>query len=315
MAAKSAAVVLCFAILDEGDVVDAFIDYHRSIGIDAFVGVDLGSTDGTLEKLAAYERRGLLHLTRLDAPDSIDQSDGTYWMEKARRVFGARWCVAADPDEFWVVPSGDLAAYLGAVPDAIVVAPRYNVVPSQHAGRLATFDDFSTIVRRPLDFDYAAALPPEKIASLDRSAAEALLRDFPPEILRRVLPKIAVRPEVFQKAVAGGHDVVATGDASRHYAKDAYVAHVPFRNPAQFRRKAENVARFVDRNLPHYPSVLIALHWIRLRALLRYDLIEDEFRRQMLDGGVLEEGLRSGMLAADTALSARLKHVRFGLEG
>ncbi len=61
-------IVVCFGIVDEADIVKDFLDYHLSLGIEYFVATDVGSTDGTLDILSAYERSGRLHLTRLADP-------------------------------------------------------------------------------------------------------------------------------------------------------------------------------------------------------------------------------------------------------
>lgn len=306
-----APLVLCFAILDEVDVVDDFIAYHEGTGIDAFVGIDLGSTDGTLEKLAPHESRGRLHLTRLDAPDSIDQDDGARWVSTAKRVFDARWCLAADPDEFWVFPEDDAPRWFAALPEcSVAVVPRYNLAPERTAaGGLEHFSDFTLLVRQPIDFHYDHGLAAAEIAP-DEEISGLLWRD-PPEVLRRVLPKVAARAPVIRRAIAGGHDVETTqADAVRHYAQDAFVAHVPFRSPQQYERKAANVSRFVERNLRRYPEAPVALHWIRLHELYKRRSIGREFERQVFDEAEAARQLQDGVLVRNDRLSRRLRERR-----
>src|SRR5215469_2258436 len=102
-------IVICFAAIDDADVVEYFIQYHLSIGVDAFVATDLGSRDGTLDVLEAYETKGVLHLTRHSSPEAGDADDGLDSVATAIRVYGAEWCIFADPDEFWIVPHDDVA--------------------------------------------------------------------------------------------------------------------------------------------------------------------------------------------------------------
>lgn len=303
-------IVMCFAILDEEDIVEYFIEHHLSIGVDAFVGVDLGSKDGTLEKLAAYEERDLLHLTRLAAPDAYERDDHIRFVKTAQRVFDAQWCLTADPDEFWVVPNHDLPQYLGALPTSIVTVPRYNFLPERtHGSELKHFSELSLLVRRPLEFNYGSELAPDKVASIDREDATALLWRYPPEILRWVQAKVAARATVVKKFVPGAHNVEPIDDATqRQHADDAYIAHVPFRSLEQFRRKARDVFRCVERNLPEY-SALVPPHWIRLHALHRHHLVEEEFGRQILDETTIAQYLADGTVARDEVLAQRLRQL------
>jgi hypothetical protein len=45
-------ITLCFGVIDEVDLISHFIDYHLELGIDTFIGTDVGSTDGTLDILS-----------------------------------------------------------------------------------------------------------------------------------------------------------------------------------------------------------------------------------------------------------------------
>ena len=200
-------VILCFGVIDEEDILEYFIDYHLSIGIDAFVAVDVGSTDGTLDILSRHERAGHLHLTRL--PDA--NSDwGALMVQTAAEYYRAEWCLFADADEFWVFPEADAASYLTAAPSGIVIFPRCNLVPRRERAAVAHFSNFDLLVRRPLDFSYVEPINVlENFRARRESAhyAARLLWSYPPEIMRAMMPKVAARPSLIKRLDVGFHDV------------------------------------------------------------------------------------------------------------
>jgi hypothetical protein len=149
---------MCFGIVDEADIVRDFIEYHASLGIERFVATDVGSSDGTLDILGEYERSGRLHLTRYDNPSVRPEHRDwlTAMAARAREQFDASWCVFADPDEFWVFPTGDAPSYFERAPAPIVIFPRHNMLPvaGRQIGEAAHYRNFDLVVRRPLEFLY-----------------------------------------------------------------------------------------------------------------------------------------------------------------
>ncbi len=83
--------VMTLLVRDESDIVRQNIDFHLAQGVDFIVATDNGSTDGTRDILADYERRGVLHL--IDEPGR-DYRQGE-WVSRmaliARERFGADW--------------------------------------------------------------------------------------------------------------------------------------------------------------------------------------------------------------------------------
>ncbi|MGA8535650.1 MAG: glycosyltransferase family 2 protein [Candidatus Tumulicola sp.] len=303
-------IVLCFAVIDEADVVEHFVEYHLSLGVDALVATDLGSTDGTLDVLKKYELQGILHLTRLASPELFDEHNGVDWVTTARAAFGAQWCLFADPDEFLVLPDGDAADYLSSAPAPIMGLPKYNVLPERgKTGKVKHFSEFSMLVRQPLEFHYDLKLKMRYQPSYD-ATVRALLSDYPPEILRAVQPKVVARADVIKSMVPGCHNVIPQDPATSYRREDrAYVAHFPVRSLAQFQRKAELVCDCIERTPPEYPNVAVAEHWVRLNALFRHNLVGEEFERQLLSDREIEAYMREGILQRDESLSHRLREL------
>jgi Glycosyl transferase family 2 len=296
-------IVLCFGTLDDDDVVEQFVEYHLSCGIDAFVATDVGSTDRTLDILERYEASGRLHLTRLQNPEigDVERDWGSAMIPLATRHFGAGTCVFADADEFWVFPNMDAHAYFSSASPKIAVFPRYNVLPTRDArsGDVAHFTTFDLAVRRPLEVRYDIS---------QRDTAEGLrhlLHGYPPEILRSVLPKVAATADAISSVCVGYHDVVSLRpDVPRLHETVGYVAHYPARSFDQWRRKAEHVARFTEKNSPDDYQYTSA-HWVRLCALLKAGRIDEDFNRQILSDSEIDLRLAEGVLKRDDAIARR----------
>jgi glycosyltransferase involved in cell wall biosynthesis len=307
-------IILCFGVVDEADIIEDFIEYHLHLGIDGLVATDVGSTDGTLDILALYERRGCLQLIRYHDPTrtGLDHDIAAGMLRVAREYYQADWCLFCDADEFWVFP-GDVGAYLASVPDPVVTFPRYNMVPVRESETgLAHFSKFDLVVRRPLNFVY-------DLTRWDQPDGLALLRDgYPPEILRAVGPKVVARADAIRSVGHGFHEVVPRHGALPHYREQAgYVAHFPVRSLAQWRRKMALITKLIDRNPPEKLGGL-AWHWVRYATLAKHDLIDEEFHRQVLSQQDIAAWRREGVLLRDATLARRLGQInstRFRVDG
>lgn len=97
-------------VRNEADILRVNLLHHFSVGIDRFLIVDNGSTDGTDRILRDFTSDGYLEWRRDDGP--YRQAEIT--TELAREAFrqGADWVIPIDADEFWYAPDGDLRAVL-----------------------------------------------------------------------------------------------------------------------------------------------------------------------------------------------------------
>jgi hypothetical protein len=301
-------IIVCFAVVDEADIIEYFIEYHLALGVDGFVATDVGSTDGTRDLLDRYARRGRLHLLREADPAAPRAGyDGYVMVGAAQEVYRADWCLCCDADEFWVFGGQDAPGYFASAPSPIVTFPRYNMVPSRDAqsGRLLHFAEFSLLARQPLDFIYDCRRLDE------RETVDALLSGYPPEILRRVAPKVALRSGTIRSLGVGFHNAVPIDPAlSRHDEALGYIVHFPVRSPVEWQHKAELVSRYLVNNPPEldpdtgWPKA--ALHWVRLSAIFAHGLVEQDFARQVLSGEEIDAGLSSGLLCRDDQVGPRL---------
>lgn len=94
--------ILLFACLrNEKFRMPAFVDHYRRLGVDHFLFVDNGSTDGFLDWAAAQPD---VSAWRTEA-SYRESAFGMLWLNDLLRRHGTgRWCVTVDPDEFLVFP-------------------------------------------------------------------------------------------------------------------------------------------------------------------------------------------------------------------
>ena len=298
--ASSSKITLCFGVIDEVDLISHFIDYHLELGIDTFIGTDVGSTDGTLDILSQYERRGCLRLLRRSDPTALVDWQSPM-LEIARQDNPCGWGLFCDADEFWILPTTNCRDYFSAAAAPVMRLSRYNMVPQrgEHRTEVAHFTAFDLVVKRPLKFGY-------RINAIDDPDHLRDLRGgYPPEILRAIAPKVAARVDVAVAIVPGFHDVItATGASEREPENTGYIAHFPARSAKQWRRKAELVARFMEANPPH-KNPYFGGHWVRLAEIFKLGLIEEDFWRQVLTSKAVAGYVRDGTLVRDSTLAHR----------
>lgn len=97
-------------VRNEADIVGITIRHHLAQGIDHFLVVDNGSTDGTdrvLEELSRDQRVRWVRST-----GEFRQADITTELAREAYLRGADWVLPIDADEFWWAPEGDFRAVL-----------------------------------------------------------------------------------------------------------------------------------------------------------------------------------------------------------
>ncbi len=119
-------------VKDEVDIIADNIRVHSALGVDNFVVMDNGSTDGTRELLASLAKN--FEMTIIDRP-VLDYQQSNWKTEMSRiatKKYGADWVITNDADEFWIPKEGDLKHELSAT-GSIIACQRANILFSRKA--------------------------------------------------------------------------------------------------------------------------------------------------------------------------------------
>ena len=122
---------MTLTVRNEADIVEDNLRYHRAQGVDLFIVLDNGSTDGTVEILERHERAGMLTLLHRPGTMLSIQRKGTTEIARLAYEMGADWVFHNDADEFWWPVDGDLKETFERIPEnqGAVLIPRTEFIP------------------------------------------------------------------------------------------------------------------------------------------------------------------------------------------
>lgn len=281
--AKSAKDRLVMTILcrDEVDIIEANVRAHALLGVDAFVVMDNGSTDGTREKLDTLSQQFDMHI--IDETGSYQQAK---WMKRlavyAREKMAADWVISNDADEFWLPKSGRLKDYL-THKDSVVTVHRSNMLLTKDA--LQTGYHFSQAeykVQYPICYDRDVQKTDPNISML----------------MVPISPKVIVNPNGFIKISGGNHRAKHIGKAlTARREPNIEVLHFPIRSYEQFEANIQNRQKLLKQNArmgDHYRR------WVRL---YEDGQLEKEFARLVTDEAELSVLETLGVAKRDVSAS------------
>lgn len=225
--------VMTILCRNEVDIIEYNIRVHSYLGVDAFVIMDNGSTDGTREKIAELAKEFTIKI--------IDQT-GIYnqkvWMKElvftARDKLNASWVISNDADEFWLPENKRSIKELLNHSDSVVTVKRSNMLLTEEALEEGYhFSQANYRVKYPICYDKNAELNEEKISMF-----------FP-----NISPKVIVNPYGFIKISGGNHRAKHIARAFTQRTESALrVYHYPIRSYSQFETNIKHRVKLLQKN-------------------------------------------------------------------
>ncbi|MGH2965460.1 MAG: glycosyltransferase family 2 protein [Solirubrobacterales bacterium] len=291
---------MTLVVRNEVDIIEDNLRYHRAQGVDFFIALDNGSTDGTVEILERYKQAGILTLLHRPGNMLTIQRKGTTEIARLAHEMGADWVFHNDADEFWwPFADGNLKEAFERIPEhqGVVLIPRTEFIP--RPDRPGSFAEQLTI--RESRFRRPPKTAHRTHPSIKLWTAHPIdlwvKREAPPR--SGLVGKPSLRIEAAHKEDQELDLVLAP-----EFPIGAL--HFPLRSFEQYRKK---IAIADHNKMWERNEETRALH-----DAYRSGRLEEVFANLLLDDEIVATGLREGWLVEDTALRDYLRACPGGLE-
>lgn len=267
---------MTYLVKDEVDIIEENIRYHSNVGVDNFVVIDNGSTDGTLEKLESLKNEFKLTLIHRPVVDYQQSNWRTEMSKISRKKYGSQWVIANDADEFYVCSSNNLKDHLSFF-GSVISCDRFNV--------LYTEDDFNAEAKfydQQYRVNYPIFYPKGIQTSWDKMSIN----------LGCINGKVLVRTLGLLRQKGGNHRAWHLwGKINAKHSDDIKVYHFPIRSKAHFishlERRKDLLNAGVTKMGDHYRRWVAMMDKGELDSELKRLALDDEYLRVLLDLGVV----------------------------
>ena len=267
-------------IKDEADIIAQNIHVHAELGVDSFVVMDNGSTDGTTEIIRELGKTYPITLIERPTLDYQQSNWKTEMARIARKKYGADWTIANDADEFWIPRHGNLKTPLTST-GSVIYCERRNILYGWDAfEQAAPFFTQNHTVNFPILTQKGIGVETDK-----RSA-----------MLGKISGKVMVRSLGLLRVKGGNHRAWhAWGWLNQKNCPDITVYHYPIRSRKKFEENIAHRARLLEKGVTkmggHYRR------WVRLK---NEGLLDKELKRLVLTPEYLDVLTDLGVIVEDT---------------
>ncbi|MCY4046442.1 MAG: glycosyltransferase family 2 protein [Cellvibrionales bacterium] len=278
-------------IKNEVDIIADNLKYHSQVGVDQFVIMDNGSTDGTRELIESLKEEYELHIIDRPVAD-YQQSNWKTEMAKVAKKRGAHWVITNDADEFWVAKSGSLKKELTET-GSIITCPRRNVLFSKEA-----FDSEEKYYHQ----DYVVKYPINYPKGIQQKEPHLSI------MLGNIHGKVMVNTKGLLRVKGGNHRAWHLwGWLNQTTSSDVTVYHFPIRSKSHFLENVENrkqlLASGVTKMGDHYKRWVKMLEKGEMEQELNRLVLSQSSAEVLLDLGVIEKDKQAIQTIAQALMS------------
>ncbi|GAY29409.1 glycosyltransferase family 2 protein, partial [Prevotella sp. MGM2] len=136
-------------VKNEEQLLEKNLQFHKNMGVDAFIVTDNNSTDKTPEIIRKYVEKGWIVEAITETATDYEQKqwvDRMIWLAKTRHK--ADWVINADADEFWYNPTGNLKTAMTATRANVLACEMRSVYPDENR----SWEQWNKTVRTVTDY-------------------------------------------------------------------------------------------------------------------------------------------------------------------
>lgn len=277
--AKQGKLIMTLLVRNEEDIVRYNIDFHLIRGVDFIIATDNGSTDGTLDILHEYEKKGVLRLIEEPQHNHNQAVWNNRMAQMARDEYDADFIFHCDADEFWFPRSGSLKREITSRSEDILSVNVTNVLLADRDGK-ETF---------PNDARYAVVQPiiAENYEEETKSG-NLFFYQYPPKVIFKTAKKMLLVQQ-------GNHAVTNKDDMIKQaISQDIVIYHYPVRSKVKFIQKTIMGGSAYEK-IKNVPKSY-GFHKRRWYEMYKKGLLEQEYKKLIIDDIEADNFMREGFI-------------------